>query len=505
MKTDVKTPLEIFSMPQHLTVPVFQRRYVWTAERQWEPLWLDIRRVAERRLAGTPAQHFLGAVVTQGTSAGMGSLASHGLIDGQQRLTTLQIVIDAAAAELETAGELGLSEQLAMLTHNPSAYGLDDALVLKLQHENDDRAGYMGVMTADPPIDYPSLPQSRIVEAHQYFSEQVRDWLGDPVDPERSKALVATLSQGLQMVVIALTDAEPSQEIFETLNARGTPLTAADLVKNYIFQQIVRDGGSAQAAFKGHWQDLERAFWTKEVRIGRYSLERLSLFLNHWLVAQTGEEISTRSTFTRFKSWHEQSRQPMTQVLDSIHRQARLYEKWVHEAARFDGDLDPAAMFLYRTEAAELEVVKPLLIRLFDVDHPLPEKVVEQALADVESWLMRRAIIRRPASDYSRTGAGLIQDLQGVDPGLVTWMWWVGGVVWARVACRRFGVSDASNEGATRACYDGTQPAVEGGRGPGHRGDCRRGSGWSGDPVGGAALQRVVVVSALPVPDQTGL
>lgn len=417
MQTDVRTPLEIFSMPQHLTVPVFQRRYVWTAENQWEPLWRDISRVAERRLEGVSTQHFLGAVVTQSSPAGMGSLASHGLIDGQQRLTTLQLLIDAAAAELDNAEQVQFSQQLAILTHNPAAYGLDETQVLKLQHENDDRVGFVAVMTAEPPIDYSQLSQSKIVQAHQYFSEQVREWLGQPVDPARAAALVATLTQGLQIVVIALAEHEPSQEIFETLNARGTPLTAADLVKNYVFQQIVREGGSADAAFREHWKDLEKPFWTKEVRIGRYSLERLSLFLNHWLVAQTGEEVSTRSTFTRFKSWYEQSGRSMTQVLDSIHRQARLYEEWVHEAGRTDGDLPQVPLFLYRTEAAELEAVKPLLLRLFDVERPVPADVAAAALRDIESWLMRRSVLRRPASEYSRVVANLIDDLRGIRTG----------------------------------------------------------------------------------------
>ena len=416
MQTDVRTPLEIFSMPQHLAVPVFQRRYVWTAETQWEPLWRDISRVAGRRLDGVSTQHFLGAVVTQSSPVGMGSLASHELIDGQQRLTTLQLLIDAAAAAFDNADQTQFSQQLAILTHNPAAYGLDEAQVLKLQHENDDRAGFVAVMTAEPPIDYSTLPQSRIVQAHQYFSEQVREWLGETVDPARASALVATLTQGLQLVVIALAEHEPSQEIFETLNARGTPLTAADLVKNYVFQQIVREGGSAHAAFRDHWQDLEKSFWTKEVRIGRYSMERLSLFLNHWLVAQTGEEVSTRSTFTRFKSWHGQSGRPMTDVLDTLHRQALQFEAWVHDASRAQGDLAQVPLFLYRTEAAELEAVKPLLFRLFDVEQPVPAQIAAAALRDVESWLMRRSLLRRPASEYSRVVANLIDDLRDVQP-----------------------------------------------------------------------------------------
>jgi hypothetical protein len=413
----VSTPQDIFSQPQHLAVPVFQRRYVWNAEAQWEPLWRDITRIAHKHLAGEAAQHFLGAVVTQTSSTGgLGLISTHGLIDGQQRLTTLQLLIDAAAAELESADLSPLAQQLTNLTHNPQAFGADGQDTLKLQHENDDRVAFVAVMSAEPPIEYATLPKSRLVEAHQYFAEQIREWLGDPVSAERAQALVFALSRGLQVVVIALDHLEPSQEIFETLNARGTPLTAADLIKNYVFQQIVREGGSAEAAFRDHWQDLERPFWTKEVSIGRYTMERLSLFLNHWLVARTGEEVSTRSTFTRFKSWFEESGRTMTEVLLSLHRQAEAFEGWVEESRRSQGDLDQIPLFVYRTEAADVEAVKPLLLRLFDVDAPLPNEVAAQALRDVESWVMRRALLRRPASEYSRVVAGLIDDLRSVRP-----------------------------------------------------------------------------------------
>ena len=71
MKTDVTTPQGIFGMPQHLTVPIYQRPYVWNEDDQWGPLWGDIRRIAEHRLGapGTMATHFLGAVVTQQAEA----------------------------------------------------------------------------------------------------------------------------------------------------------------------------------------------------------------------------------------------------------------------------------------------------------------------------------------------------------------------------------------------------------------------------------------------------
>src|SRR5207248_2515880 len=98
METQVRTPQMVFMQPQRLVVPLFQRPYVWSEESQWEPLWEDLIRVAERiekRPSDRPHPHFLGAVVLQQMSKQTGQLQERMIIDGQQRLTTLQLLLDA--------------------------------------------------------------------------------------------------------------------------------------------------------------------------------------------------------------------------------------------------------------------------------------------------------------------------------------------------------------------------------------------------------------------------
>src|SRR6185503_10003612 len=97
MDTQVRTPQAIFMQPQRLLVPLFQRPYVWNEELQWEPLWKDLERVASRLLQShaTQAPHFLGAVVLQQLQTPTSDLQQRTVIDGQQRLTTLQLLLDA--------------------------------------------------------------------------------------------------------------------------------------------------------------------------------------------------------------------------------------------------------------------------------------------------------------------------------------------------------------------------------------------------------------------------
>ena len=297
METNVRTPLDIFHLPQHLVVPIFQRPYVWDEAEQWAPLWQDIRRVAELRLADAYSQatHFLGAVVVQAQENAAGSLQPRNIIDGQQRITTLQLLMDSAAAVLQDGGEENLAGQLGELTHNSTRHVQDEADLLKLRHTNRDREAFDEVMRADPPIEYESLVhrESLLARAHEYFLRQVSAWLG-PLDHEdfglRGRVLVDVVSRGLQLVAIDLRATENSQEIFETLNARGTPLTAADLIKNFVFQRLDAEGSDTAKAYAEDWP-FEAKFWEKEVSVGRYPITRGSLFLNQWLVARTGEEV----------------------------------------------------------------------------------------------------------------------------------------------------------------------------------------------------------------------
>lgn len=301
--------MQLFNLPQHFVIPLFQRPYVWKEAEQWEPLWQDIRRITELRIAepSRNATHFLGAVVIQSHETQTKQLPTWNIIDGQQRLTTLQLLTDATSALLAEAGHLKLAGQLERLTHNEEIYVADAESRLKVRHLNKDRAAFDEVMTAEPPVDHGGLANSAsaIVEAHAYFSRVLEQWLGSPESPDhatKASALTQVLLDGLQLVSIELEAAENSQEIFETLNARGTPLTAADLVRNFVFQRLEAEGGDTKRAYREDWP-FETKFWTTEVSVGRSRVSRSSLFLNQWLVARTGEDLSPQATFNRFKSF----------------------------------------------------------------------------------------------------------------------------------------------------------------------------------------------------------
>lgn len=421
METFKRTPMQLFNLPQHFLIPLFQRPYVWKEAEQWEPLWKDIRRVAELRIAEHHVYptHFLGAVVIQSHEAQSKRLTTWNVIDGQQRLTTIQVLADATCALLTQADHLKLAGQLEDLTQNSDKYVEDGDSRLKVRHLNKDQEAFDEVMSADSPVDYEDLSHadSQIVAAHRYFSTAVEQWFGTSgTDDYTAKAeeLTNVLLDGLQLVSIELEAAENSQEIFETLNARGTPLTAADLVRNFVFQRLESEGGDTMKAYREDWP-FETKFWMREVSVGRNLVSRSSLFLNQWLVSRTGEEVSPQATFNRFKSWVElESGQNMADLLPVIKHQAQQYQAWTEAATQPGGTLASAAMAVYRMRASGVEVLKPLLIWLYEPGRSLPEDTIDRIVRAAESWIYRRQLLRLSGSDLGRIVADVIAANAGV-------------------------------------------------------------------------------------------
>jgi hypothetical protein len=255
--------------PQRLVVPLFQRRYVWNQENQWEPLWNDVIRVANRLLNhphNKPQPHFLGAVVLQQVQNPVGLMQTRIIIDGQQRLTTLQLLLDALHAELVSVEAIAPAARLEPLITNAEPFCTNPEDRFKVWPTNRDREAFNAVMAASPPVDHDSLgfQNERMVEAHRFFSEQAREWLSLQSEHSMQSRAAATenaVRELLQMVVIDLGADENAQEIFETLNARGAQLTAADLIKNFIFQRLLEVGADVETIYDRQWKEFETGFW----------------------------------------------------------------------------------------------------------------------------------------------------------------------------------------------------------------------------------------------------
>ena len=429
METQVRTPNTIFGQPQRFLVPLFQRPYVWNQEQQWEPLWRDVERVALRLLKDPGAKHephFLGAVVLQQVQSPIGELQARMVIDGQQRLTTLQILFDALHGELSRIDAIVPAGRLEYLIENDRRFCKNSEDRYKVWPTNRDRPAFYEVMAAPCPVDYEVLKHqtTRLVQSHRFFSEQARKWLsseGIEQRHQRADAIERSVRDLLQLVVIDLSVDENAQEIFETLNARGAQLTAADLIKNFVFQRLQEAGADIEKAYEKHWNTFETAFWETEVSAGRLRYQRSSLFINHWLISRTGEEIVAREVFSRFKSFADhEANVPMDELLRQMSRAALVYRRITEEGDNISGQIDRVGLFAYRIKAMESDVMKSAVLALLDPEQPaVPPSIIEATLEIVESWLTRRMLVRATTKSYTQVAAELVAVIRQAIPNLI--------------------------------------------------------------------------------------
>jgi len=202
--TNSITIKKLFGQDRCLAVPLFQRPYVWSRERQWEPLWNDVLRVADRTLAGIDAKpHFLGAIVSDQVKTKTGSVDTRLVIDGQQRLTTLQLLLAAFRDAVADIPPDKYHKSLVKLTANDDPLSESPEERLKVWPTNVDRKTFDEVMAAGSVTAVQKLLPAKtqkkgvevddvphIVGAYIYFHETIRDWL-KPAEADQVETLRA--------------------------------------------------------------------------------------------------------------------------------------------------------------------------------------------------------------------------------------------------------------------------------------------------------------------------
>lgn len=423
MKADTLSLKALFQKDVRYVIPTFQRPYVWDQETQWEPLWDDVRNTAERYLeelagiGGDPVssdvrakaqervgRHFLGAVVVQQRLNAAAELETRDVIDGQQRLTTLQLLADAARRVVDERGFRAEARLLRQIVRNTYADGNDE---FKLWPTQLDREPFLAAMRGDDEDTH--FEDSQIVQAHAFFRLQVEHWLstaGDSAEAAgRAHGLATALFALLQLVVIDLSTVDDAAVIFETLNARGTPLLASDLVKNYVGQAAVQAGLDRESFYRAQWSTLEDRWWREEVRQGRIRRPRLDAFLGYWLTMRTTSEVQSHDVFPRFRRYVEDSALPVADVVADLVRVAAGYRRL--ESDDVAPDVRP---ILRRLKATEIGVLTPVLLLLFSLDRDALSPAARlRSLAALESFVVRRMVCRLTTQDYNR----LFLDLLG--------------------------------------------------------------------------------------------
>jgi len=424
MKPSTNSVYEMFVQDRLYVTPHYQRPYVWQKD-SWTLLWQDIEESAHRALEqdGGNMKYFLGALVTSSIKVYGNQNPQFMVIDGQQRLTTLQLFFKALydlCIEHQNTHEAKRLEKVIQNDAHPKL-PLDR---YKVQPTETDQSAFRAVMDAgsQAQVAHSSAAFSRFALAYDFFCGHLRTFLGldggaHPIQ-DRLDALIQAVQKRLQVVHIELEDEDDPQVIFETLNARGVPLLPSDLVRNLILGEATRTQGSedetVQSLYELLWKPYEEEpdpelpgvrFWAVEQKQGRYKKSRLDLFFFHLLRSELGREVQIKNLYAEFRVWWQGKKWPNVRAgLEYIRTRADIFKRLFVRAGeeRFD-------RLAARFRTFEVLSAAPFLILLESKRGSLPHAEYLAILASLESYVIRRALCGLEGKGYNKTFVDLVR------------------------------------------------------------------------------------------------
>ena len=414
MDANIQTLHGLFAHPISYRIPVFQRPYAWTKDKQWEPLWSDAKRIAEKLCEAVSVEkkippHFMGAIVLQLQSAKTGQVVKRIVVDGQQRLTTLQILIRAAQEAFQNLDDIQRANALSELTLNDAdKQGGDSDSDTKVRQANlNDLHSFQDVIRG---LSDPSGPLRSIGQAFQYFRKEITDWLNEEpaTRSNKAEALSKTLTTYLQLATVDLDEGEKPHFIFSVLNERAAPLRQSDHIKNTVmYEADVVDDAAKASKLWGLFDKSE--WWRGSTKEGRYSRIHLDRFLNYWVVMQAREEVNADNVSAEFnKLLGRPDHSSIEEVAADIRRAGQVYQDL--EEARTPG----IETFLRRVRVMEIGVAMPLLMWLYTTD--IPDDIRRRSTRALESYLVRRMLCGVSTQGLNRLFVELLKEAGTSDP-----------------------------------------------------------------------------------------
>jgi hypothetical protein len=410
----------VLSEARRLVVPIYQRTYQWTEERQLGKLFEAIVDKANRRLLGAEGTfpHYMGALLLspRGNHA-FAKLEVFDVVDGQQRLITFQILIAAIRDLARSAGDDQLVSLLTPYLLNADQNLMSDPEVerFKLQTTKFDRQLFQDLIDLDRDTLRSNDPESFFkngnirksaplpLMAWWFFREEAHEFAQEEDGEDgyeysrRLRELSAALLENFRLIVITLGPEDDAQVIFETLNSGGEPLAAMDLVRNDVFHRAIRQGEDPERLMDQRWSEFENSFWKNEATQGRIKKPRIDFFLAHTLAAETGKETGLSELFSRYKAFaRARGFATVEEELDTLLLHSPTYRSLVVPPST--GSLANLAKQLL---VFDVSTAYPLVFIIAASERDDDEKAALYKL--ISSYIVRRALCGLTAKAYNIT------------------------------------------------------------------------------------------------------
>lgn len=382
MKAKEAKLLSFLHTAHQLVIPIYQRLYSWSLK-ECEQLWSDIL------LCGNDDEnkgHFIGSVVY--IENGLYSVTSQSpllIIDGQQRITTVSLLIAAlaeAVSEQEVIEGFNQAQLRGFYLTNPLLSGEKRYKLILSKTDNE---------TLRAVIDGKALPADysvRVKENFEYFQKRLKN-----------KELLDIVCKGLSKLIVVDISLQRGHDnpqlIFESMNSTGKKLSQADLIRNHVLMGL--DGECQTTLYNDHWRRMELLFGQEA-----YS-EQFDSFMRHYLTVKTGSIPKNDGIYEAFKQYLYRGNQLVEFIVADIHRYAMHYC-----AIALGKEQDKRLKDIFHNiRDLRMEVAYPLMLELYD-DHQrciLPLNDFAEVLCLLESYVFRRAVCGIPSNSMNKTFA----------------------------------------------------------------------------------------------------
>ncbi|GAA8523584.1 hypothetical protein KKKH9_08760 [Helicobacter pylori] len=365
MRADATTLLNFIKVNQknQLVIPIYQRLYSWEKE-QCKQLWDDIIKIGgDDKMDG----HFIGSIlyVLDGITHSNNALL---IIDGQQRLTTITLLLTALRNHLSDEVKRKEIEDHYLINSNRDG---DKKFRLILSESDKDTL----LSLIDRNKRKPSEPSSKIVENFKLFEE----WVSNTDKLE-------TIFKGLEklmIVEIALEkEKDDPQLIFESMNSKGIELAQTDLIRNYIIMETEVE--KQEGFYNEYWRAMEEKFEQSKRK------DLFNKFVRHYLTIKTREVPNINKVYVTLKDYRQKEGIGIEDLLKDLQKYCGYFCQIVFKKEA-DKNLKKALGFLVDLE---MDVVYPLLLELYSdySDRVLSEDDFKHSIDLIESYICRRAV-----------------------------------------------------------------------------------------------------------------
>ena len=382
--------LEFLDGKKQFILPIFQRRYSWT-KKQCSQLWDDVLRVGGNEEIRS---HFLGSIVSIEDDDGSPTLPKFLVIDGQQRLTTLSLLISALGRTIEIknidlriGGNRIDQDQLVDYLFNRTQDGERRYKQLLTQHDKDT---LIQLLESGENSDQNSL----LVDNFRFLEDKL------------NHANLEVVYKGIEKLIIVdiVLDSgtDNPQLVFESLNSTGLRLSQADLIRNYVL--MVHNHNFQTKLYQTYWYPMEQRFDTEYAT-------RFDLFIRDYLTLKTGQIPNKGKVYESFKRYVDDKRRPEA-LEKEIREIVRYSESYVCIVLLQELDRELRSCF-ENLQTLSVEVAVPFLLGVYEdyTQEKLQRIEVIEILRLIESFVFRRAVCALPSNSVNKVFAQLMSQI----------------------------------------------------------------------------------------------